>query len=113
VLGRFHLWIDYPHDALHVVPVPTLVAAPFERARLGIAADADAGHLRVIHVAQGSPAAAAGFRAGERIASIDGRPAAEWTPSERRALATRAAGTVVTFHMEDGTLRTVALADYY
>jgi hypothetical protein len=113
VIGRSHLWIDYAHDAIYVRPDPAQRGASFDRARLGLSFDQEAGFLRVAQVAGGGPGAAAGFRTGELVASIDGIPATEWTPTKRRALATRPAGTVVTFRMADGTTRTVTLADYY
>ncbi len=113
VLARFHLWIDFPHDALHLRPDAARLRSSFARDRLGLTLEAEPGVLRVIHVAAGSPAAAAGFRVGELLAAIDGRAAASWTPPERRELGDRPVGTFVTIRLADGTSRRVVLADYY
>lgn len=113
VLARFRLWIDFPHDALHLRADAARLRSSFARDRLGLTLKADAGLLRVIHVAPGSPAEAAGFRVGTRVAAIDDRPAASWTPPERRELGDRPVGTRVTIRLADGTTRTVRLEDYY
>jgi hypothetical protein len=109
----FHLWVDYPRDALHLVRLAPRGSTAFRRDQLGLVFDGDRGALRVIHVAPGSPAAAAGLRRGDRVLAIDTRPAGSWTPAERRALGARPEGTTVALRMADGTTRVVRLARYY
>jgi len=73
----------------------------------------DGASLVVEYVAPGSPAEAAGWQKGERIAALDGvavdgdgwRVWAVW--------ARAAAGTKARLTMSDGTVRELTLADYY
>ena len=113
VLRRFRFYVDYPHEALWLVPDRAAIAVPFRRGGAGLAIVKEDDALRVFHVAAGSPGEAAGFKAGERVAAIDGRPAASWTQKELREVVRRSAGTVLTFTMADGTTRRIVLRDYY
>jgi PDZ domain/Aspartyl protease len=112
ILSRFHLMLDYPHDRLWLAPNAD-AAQPFARGRLGLAMLPEAGALVVKLVAPGSPGAAAGFQVGDRIAAIDGKPAAAWTMATLETLTEAAPGTSVRIALESGVTRTVALADYY
>jgi len=112
VLRRFHLFVDDAHNCLYLVPDPGAIARPFAKDRLGLSLVREGGFLRVVHVGRGSPAAAAGFRAGDRIAALDGRPAGTWTRRDLGALAERPAGTAVSIRSSDGTARSVVLQDF-
>jgi hypothetical protein len=76
-LRRFRVWFDYPHSRLILEPTPEL-AKPFAYDRTGMFLLADGERfrdIRVRSVAARSPADIAGVKAGDRIVSIDGRPA--------------------------------------
>jgi hypothetical protein len=113
ILSRFHLVIDYSHDRLWLTPDAQTSGAPFPKDRLGLWLDAKDGALVIAFVAPGSPAQAAGLEAGQRIATIDGKPASAWPADARRALAAQAAGTAVDLTLEDRRVLHVALADYF
>ena len=113
ILARFRLIVDYSHDRLLAIPYPDAVTAPFVRDRLGLAFSAREGVLVVDFVAPGSPAQAAGFKVGDRIAAIDCKPASGWANDALRALEDRPAGTPVAFALAGGGERRLALADYY
>jgi S1-C subfamily serine protease len=78
VLQRFRVTFDYPRKELHIV-AGQAYARPFEADMTGmiltIKPDGDA-PVEVVKVNPGSPAADAGIAAGDRVASIDGRPLA-------------------------------------
>ena len=112
VLRRFHLFVDDAHDALYLVPDPRAFERPFARDRLGLSLVREGEILRVVHVGRGSPAAAAGFRAGDQVTALDGRPAGTWTRRDLGALADRPAGTAVSIRSSDGTVRRIVLEDF-
>lgn len=81
-------------------------APPRSTSGLLLAAAPD--RLRVLHVMRGGPAAAAGWRAGEEICAVDGRPAsgtAGWT--------TGVPGTAVTLSTCAGETRRLVLRAFY
>ncbi|PTY00695.1 aspartyl protease family protein [Opitutus sp. ER46] len=110
LLSRFHLTTDFAHDRILVRPAAD-ATRPFPKDRAGLRALLQAGLLKVIFVAPGSPAAAAGFVAGDLITAIDGQPvtgemvAGPWS--------TAPAGTKVTLTLASGARRTLTLADYF
>ena len=109
LLTRFHLWVDYPGDRLWLAPSPGL-DRPFRRNRSGLALQpAPGGGSRVVHVAAGSPAARAGWRAGEviaRAADAQGRPAGDdWGYGP--------AGSTWRLTLPNGDVRGLTLADYF
>ena len=117
ILSRFRLIIDWAHDGLYVIPNADAASAPFFKDRLGLWwAKADQGSdAAITYVAPNSPAAAAGFKVGERITLINGQPVKAagdpgvGPPGAEVTLVTRATNDspAVT------TVRTVKLADYY
>lgn len=113
VLGRFRLITDYPGDRLWLVPDAEAVAAEFPRDRLGMTLRRVGDEVRVIRVAPGSPAEAAGWTAGETIAAIDGVAAADLDAEALRAVVTGAAGGTVRFEMADGQVRSLTRRDYF
>ena len=107
ILGRFHLWIDFPARRLWVRPGGE--QGPFRRDLLGFYGRPEGAGIRVTHVAPGGPAQASGFRTGELITAINGLPAAQANQAFREA----AAGTTLAFALSDGRVRRVTLARYY
>lgn len=112
ILGRFRVIFDYPHDCLWLEPGKDF-AAPQSRDRTGLQPHPEGAELVVDYIAPGSPAEAAGWKKGERITALDGVAVdAGWW--KRWAVWSRAAaGTKVKLTMADGSVRELALADYY
>jgi hypothetical protein len=112
ILNRFRVIFDYKHDCLWLEP-----GAGFDEPHLwdrtGLTVHRDDTALVVEHVAPGSPADAAGWQPGERITALDDTLVdgdwwkiwAEWSRS--------APGVMAKLTMADGTVRTLALADYF
>ncbi len=114
VLQRYRLIFDYPHRRLFAMPIQDLIDKPFGHNRLGLSSLPDGEDLLVMLVVPGSPAAAAGLKAGDRIAKVDGKPASLWRDSNARtAMKEGPAGTRIAFTLESGETREVVLADYY
>ncbi len=66
ILNRFRVLFDYAHDCLWLEPGPEF-GAPLPRDRAGLNLEREDDVLVVRFVAPGSPAAAAGWREGERV----------------------------------------------
>ena len=117
ILSRFRLIIDWAHDGLYVIPNADAISTPFSKDRLGLwwgAVDQDS-DAAITYVAPNSPAAAAGFKVGERITMVNGRPVK--TAGDPGVGPPGAEVTLVTRATSDAaaatTVRTVKLADYY
>ena len=91
-----------------------MLNAPFERDRSGLSVLEDGHTLRVLNVAPGSPAGAAGWKVGDLITAVNGQaigdhyetsPLAGWNEG--------AAGTTVTLTLANGTKRELTLRTYY
>lgn len=115
LLKRFHVIIDWSRDALYLAPNPD-ASAPFTKDRLGISV-APLGRdapVVVMTVEPHSPAAAAVLKVGDRIETVNGRPATDamplggGNPGERVVLVTRGGSGA-----DVPVTRTVTLADYY
>ena len=87
--------------------------APFARDRLGLSLDkADAG-FTVGFVAPDSPAQAAGFKVGEKIALINGKSAEVWPGTSFADPRYGPSGTDLVFTMRGGAVQQVKLTDYF
>lgn len=109
VWRRFRVITDYAHDRLWLMPDRAALAKPFAKEHSGLGQTVVGRGLDVVHVAPGSPADSAGWRTGERIVSVDGRPA-------DRAMSGwgyGAAGTEVALTLAGGERRRLVLAEYY
>jgi hypothetical protein len=113
ILARFRLIIDYSHDRLYAIPNADAVRMPFNKDRLGLALNEEDAGFAVGFVAPNSPAQAAGFKVGDKIALINGKPVQEWPQTALADLKYGAIGTGLAFTMEGGGLRQVKLADYF
>lgn len=72
-LQRFRMACDYPRRVLWLDPVPGYRdQRPNEHVHVGLQLDRTAGSVRVVAVAEGSPAAVAGIAAGDELLAIDG-----------------------------------------
>jgi Aspartyl protease/PDZ domain len=110
VLRRFNITYDYPRHVLSVSPSAARDAAdPYDRSGMWLARSG--GNIVVTAVTTGGPAAAAGLRAGDLLAEIDGRRAAGADVIRvRTELAARAASTHVTIvYQRDGTTHDATL----
>ena len=109
LLKRFTVTLDYPHRRMVLAPNGE-IAKPFafDCSGLILRQDRDTRLFRVQTVIPGTPAAAAGLKATERIEQVNGMPAAEW-PLANLILALEEPGR--TFQMlvsgSEGTKRTV------
>lgn len=114
VLERYLFALDVTGETLWLSPAPRLLTAPFKRDLSGLGLAVEAGHLRVVHVAQGGPAASAGWREGESIIAVNGVPigpdyvtsgVAEWRYGP--------VGAKAVLRLSDGSERTLVLQRYY
>lgn len=113
VLARFRLIIDYSHDRLYAEPYADATNAPFAKDRLGLSLVKQGAGFSVEFVSPDSPAQTVGFKAGEGIVLIDGKPAQAWSEAALASLRYAAAGTSLTFTLADGRVKRVELADFY
>ncbi len=114
IFRRFHMIVDYNNDALYLEPDPRSVGQPFAKNRAGFQGELQDEGLRVSHVAKGSPAEAGGWREGEIIVAIDGTDvgADYWTSGLWRWVS-GPPGATIELTLQDGTRRTLTLAEYY
>jgi len=114
LLVKFRLIIDYSHNRLYAIPEDTAVKKPIEKDRIGLVLDRNSTDtFAVAFVTPNSPAEAAGFRKGEKIALIDGKPLTAWPPQAVIAFQMTDAGTMHTLQMVDGTVRQVKAKDFF
>ncbi|WP_305301635.1 aspartyl protease family protein [Phenylobacterium sp.] len=114
VLERYLFALDVTGGTLWLRPAPGLLAAPFKRDLSGLGLAVDSDRLRVVHVAQGGPAALTGWRVGESITAVNGVPirpdyvtggVAQWRYGP--------VGAKVVLSLSDGSERTLDLQRYY
>ncbi|MFC3654039.1 PDZ domain-containing protein [Dyella humi] len=113
LLARFRLIIDYPHARLYAVPNIEAESAPFVKDRLGLYLSKQGVTFVVDFVSPGSPAQAAGFKVGERIAMINQKAGPAWTQAELTNLRFATKETAIVFTMESGSTRQVKAKDYF
>jgi membrane-associated protease RseP (regulator of RpoE activity) len=113
ILARFRLILDYSHGRLYALPYADAVQAPLPKDRLGLFLNREAAGFAVEFVAPNSPAQAAGFKVGDKIALIDGKAVQAWPEGALAELRYSATGTNVAFTMVKGSVRLVKLADYF
>jgi len=113
VWRRFSNIIDLDHRRLDLKPEPQAFARPFQKDRSGIGADRLADRLRIVFVAPGSPAAAAGLQAGDEILRIDGVRVDEAFYAARPRPGAEAAGTTERLTLASGRVAEIRLADYF
>ncbi len=114
LLAKFRLIIDYSHDRLYAIPNPAAIKTPIVKDRIGLVLDRkDTAGFSVTFVSPKSPAEAAGFRKGDKIALIDGKPFSAWPIQAIIRFQMTDAGTRHTFTMPDGTIRQATAADFF
>ncbi len=105
-LSRFDLRFDLGHDRMWVFDTER-AAIPFSRNLTGLQTSRTAGGLKVIHVAQASPALTAGCSVNDVIVAIDGQP-----PGPRGVQDVRI-GEPLAVTLSDGQIRTLTPARFY
>lgn len=113
ILSRFKLTTDYSRERLLLTPRADAVAQPFAKDRSGLLARFAGGVFTLGLVAPGSPAEAAGLKAGQVITTVNGRPAADVGIPGFTALRTAAAGTPLAVTLQTGETVNLRLKDYY
>jgi membrane-associated protease RseP (regulator of RpoE activity) len=113
LLARFHLVFDYPHNRLFATPNPDAGTTPIDRDRIGLTFTSRSTDFTVAFVAPKSPAAEAGFQAGDRMTLIDGKPFDAWALADLVALQLAAPGVKHSFTLADGTVREVTARDFF
>ena len=111
ILKRFVVTFDYEHQIVYLKPLagPVEDAGTFDRAGMWFNAAPDG--FEVVDVTKGSPAEAAGIKAGDHIVTIDGKPAGETAVYDlRKRLRNAAPGTVTRLSLvRAGKTQTVAV----
>jgi hypothetical protein len=117
LLAKFRLIIDYPHNRLFAIPNSATVKASIAKDRIGLVLartpQGEAGTFGVAFVSPGSPADAAGFKKGDKIALIDGKPFKAWRSAAVIGFQMADAGAIHVFTMPDGATRRVRAADFF
>jgi predicted aspartyl protease len=113
LLRRFRVVLDYSRDRMYLTPGPGWDSVLFCKNRAGIQAEYRGIDLEVVFVLPGSPAARAGWKAGERIVAIDHQPIDERYLRTGAEWACGAVGSTVRLTDGAGMERVLVLAEYY
>jgi predicted aspartyl protease len=113
ILKRFRVIFDYAHDCLWLEPQPGWENAAFERDRAGLDLERKPGALDVLFVAPGSPAAAGGWKVGDRIVAVDGKPVGDVYDESIDRFGRGPEGASIKLRLENGTERTLVLRRHY
>ncbi len=111
ILRRFHVVFDYPGQRMFLEKNADF-GAPFEFDMSGlrlVAEGKDFGTIKVFHVADKTPAQAAGLQAGDEIRTIDGRKASTFNWETLRAYLQRPDQAVKLEIVRDGETIPVSL----
>lgn len=113
VLTRFRVVVDVSRARVHLEPASDCDTRPFARDRLGLAAAPRGAGLEVTFVAPGSPAAAEGWKVGERILALNGKPIdAGSSRASLKECVEAPPGTEVLLTDGEGRVRRLVAADY-
>lgn len=114
LLQRYRVLLDVPARRMILAPGKTVDKAPL-KSTSGLLIAYEGKALRVLHVMKNSPAAAAGWKAGERICAIDGDPVpADYLVSQIAIWPADVPGRVITLGLCDGGgARMLTLARFY
>jgi hypothetical protein len=103
VLKRFVVTLDYDHYTMYLKPVSPPVADLDTFDRSGIWINGDPQGFKIVEVSKGTPAEAAGLKAGDIIVAVDGKPATGIALYDlRQRLRDDAPGTIVKFSLKGG-----------
>ncbi|WP_269713649.1 aspartyl protease family protein [Caulobacter sp. NIBR2454] len=113
ILSRFDLTTDYSRGRILLKPRPEAVGLPFSKDRSGLVTQFKDGVFTLSMVAPGSPAEAAGLRAGQTITAVNGQPAKDLGGAGLSKLRTAAAGETLKVTLGGGETISLTLKDYY
>lgn len=112
-LQQYRVLLDPRAGHMVVTPAAQADSQPV-KSTSGILTATETGQLRVLHVMRGSPAAASGWRAGDRICTVDGDPiTTDYDGSAVSQWSVGQPGRVVTLGRCDGTTRSITLGHFY
>lgn len=111
ILSRFAIATDFAHDRLWLTPVPGAASQPFPKDRTGLGMQPLSG--KIMLVAPGSPAQAAGLKTGDTVVAIDGKPLKDLTTADLGRLRGLPAGSTLSVTLKNGVVKTLTLRDYY
>jgi hypothetical protein len=110
ILSRYDVVLDIPAGKLWLRLRRGAPPPPVDRTGLALVPDGDA--LKVLHVSTGSPAAASGWKSGDRICRVGG-VAARPDGGIRPAWAVGKEGSTIAIELCNGQTRQLTLANYY
>ncbi|TAL38182.1 MAG: hypothetical protein EPN98_00610 [Phenylobacterium sp.] len=113
ILSRFRLTTDYANHRLLLTPRADMVGLPFPKDRSGLMTRFNGSGFTLGLVAPGSPAEAAGLKAGQVITAVNGKAASELGVAGMTALRTAAAGATMALTLQSGETVSLVLRDYY
>jgi membrane-associated protease RseP (regulator of RpoE activity) len=113
ILRRFRTTFDYSNSTLYFELAPEDLAIPFDKNRSGLQTIPRGDALEVFHVAKASPAQAQGWKTGDKITTIDGKPIGADYWDSQYGWQFQPAGTKVTLQLDDGKVRKLTLEDYF
>ncbi|MGE7207703.1 aspartyl protease family protein [Sphingomonas sp. NPDC019816] len=112
-LQRYRVLLDPGAARMVLAPGPH-ADDPALRSTAGLLMGVGGDRLRVLHVMRGGPADKAGWREGDAICAIDGRPIpADYVDSPMARWTVGKPGTTVRLRMCDGQERSLTLARFY
>jgi hypothetical protein len=112
LLQRYHVLLD-PGAGQMVLAPGRLAGAQPPRSTSGLLLRRDGDRLNVIHVMRGGPAAAAGWRAGETICSVDGAIIGHVPGEAALSWPIGPPGRTVRLGLCDGPTRALTLRNFY
>lgn len=112
LLQRYHVLLD-PGAGQMVLAPGRLTGAQPPRSTSGLLLRRDGDRLNVVHVMRGGPAAAAGWRAGEAICSVDGAIIGRVPGDAALSWPVGPPGRTVRLGLCDGEDRTLTLRNFY
>jgi hypothetical protein len=114
ILSRFRVLFDFTHDRLYLEPGAGWDTAPFRKDRGGLSLQLGDGRLDVQFVAPGSPAEKTGWKEGDAIVAVNGRPIErDRYMTDMSGWNEGPAGTEVLLRLAGGDERRLRLQDYY
>ena len=114
LLAKFRLIIDYPHSRLYAIPNSGTATTSIEKDRIGLVLNKKITNgFSVAFVSPNSPAEAAGFKKGDKISLIDGKPFEAWPTQAIIKFQMADSGTIHILTMADGTVRKIKAVDFF
>ncbi len=114
VFARFRMMLDLAGSELWLRAANEDLARPFTRDRTGLGVAYEGDHLRVVHVAAGSPVSKTGWKAGETIARTDGHPVGgDYVASGLSRWRYGPEHSTVQLELRQHKTRPIELIDYY